>query len=224
MRGKRDNGGCLVNPNYINYVHNLNFAPKRHCGDGIQLLRSFTQSYSKTTPCFYDCHTFETPAFSLPYKLKDGEFICWGHFCSLECCKAFASEENNPRKDSSISLIALMGVKIYGNQTHIKPAPSKFVLNMFGGPLSIEEYRGDFSSNRFWVANKINCIRSAMVYDVYLNDEQVSLIEREDREDPRSNKRRVEFNLRLKREKQPAHQTKVSLLCMLGKTQTPSSQ
>ena len=115
MRGKRDNGGCLVNPNYINYVHNLNFAPKRHCGDGIQLLRSFTQSYSKTTPCFYDCHTFETPAFSLPYKLKDGEFICWGHFCSLECCKAFASEENNPRKDSSISLIALMGVKIWPN-------------------------------------------------------------------------------------------------------------
>jgi hypothetical protein len=91
--------------------------------------------------CFWDCHTFTTRPVVLPIR-DNGEYLeVTGNFCSPECACAYLFDI---RQDSHTrwEQLALL-YRVYGEacQGKIHPAPARNVLKLFGGNLSIQDYR-----------------------------------------------------------------------------------
>lgn len=115
----------------------------------VDLLKDFEEKnknneWPQTTSiaCYWCCHKFETPPFGIPVKYCDGKFHVFGCYCSLECCAAYnlASKESIDEIWERHNLINLLSKRI-GYKNIIKPAPNRLSLQMFGGHLSIQEYR-----------------------------------------------------------------------------------
>ena len=64
------------------------------------------------------------------------------------------------------SLINLYNYKETGQLESIKPADNKFVLDYFGGPLSIDEYKKNFKSNNYCNINRIPIIYLNNTYNI----------------------------------------------------------
>jgi len=212
---------CIVDVNLINYYSPtaLHAIGKNDSKKEIVYIKSYDVTYTSKTPCFYDNHTFEGDAFGLPclWDVRTNTFKIWGKFCSLECVRAYINEQEEFRKDTKLSLVAMMGRKIYGKHTQIEAAPSRYLIDTYGGPLTIEQYRSEFSSSRLWVARRIKCGLTTLVLDVYYNN---SMVEVYDSSKPKKDTETLgEPLFSLRRDKIPAHLTKLSLMQMLGKKQ-----
>lgn len=88
--------------------------------------------------CWWCCYPFEWESLHFPYAFKANTFYTTGHFCSWECMKAYAINHN---KGEQCEYITLMKKRINGKTTPTKMAPSRYCLEMFGGTVSIDEYR-----------------------------------------------------------------------------------
>jgi hypothetical protein len=66
-------------------------------------------------------------------------------FCSWSCAKSYALDRCQL---SAAALLPLLRKQVTGQRVSdsIKPAPPRTALAMFGGPLSIEEFRADAST------------------------------------------------------------------------------
>ena len=103
--------------------------------------------------CFWCCHTFTCPPCVLPTKLKGEVFHVYGNFCSKECAAAynFESQDNHnyqcPWERYSLlnHLYSLIEEK---PDLQVNLAPHRMTLEMFGGSLSIEEFRESFGLNK----------------------------------------------------------------------------
>ena len=94
--------------------------------------------------CWWCCHDYDGDSLSLPYKYDQmrNKFYTCGHFCSWSCMKSYALDKYGDMRGSIISgNIIVMRKQLYGKIGSIKPAPDKYKLNVFGGPMSIEEFR-----------------------------------------------------------------------------------
>jgi hypothetical protein len=98
----------------------------------------------KSHVCFWCCHTVEHNQFGMPirYDPIHNSFTFFGIFCSLECSSAynFSVHMGSDRAWDVQSWIQIMA-RNYGIQGIIRPAPSRYTLQMFDGPLTIEEFR-----------------------------------------------------------------------------------
>jgi hypothetical protein len=109
--------------------------------------------YNDTKPtdivCHWCCHLFDSNILGIPIKFKDTHFDVIGCFCSFECMCAynFFSGENSNTIWETYNLINLMAKKMLINQ-HIYPAPSRKCLKLFGGYMSIDEFRNFNTSNK----------------------------------------------------------------------------
>jgi hypothetical protein len=94
--------------------------------------------------CFWCCHPIVDKEFGMPirYDSIHNSFTLYGCFCSLECTAAhnFSVHMGSDRAWEIHSWIQLLARR-YGYAGRVRPAPSKFLLKMFNGPLSIEEFR-----------------------------------------------------------------------------------
>jgi hypothetical protein len=102
--------------------------------------------------CYWCCNNFTTPPLGIPVKLVDGRFHVFGCFCSLECAAAFNSSDINISVDEAFNRYALINqlARALGIKKNIRAAPPRFALAMFGGHMSIEEFR---SSNSMSIVN-----------------------------------------------------------------------
>jgi hypothetical protein len=102
-----------------------------------------TSHYNKAL-CFWCCHQVEHHQFGMPtrYDPIHNSFTFFGTFCSPECCSAynFSIHMGSDRSWDVQSWIQIMA-RNYGIEGIIRPAPSRYTLQMFDGPLSIEEFR-----------------------------------------------------------------------------------
>ncbi len=102
-----------------------------------------TSSYKKAL-CFWCCHSVEHDQFGMPtrYDPIHNNFTFFGTFCSPECCSAynFSVHMGSDRAWDVQSWIQIMA-RNYGIEGIIRPAPSRYTLKMFDGPLTIEEFR-----------------------------------------------------------------------------------
>ena len=104
------------------------------------------------TACWHCCHPFGWPPVGMPVKhspLTD-HLVLQGTFCSLNCCKAHMRAEQAPSRQSEMLLEMLaMRVKqklrLAGEEVPrhmcIRPSPPRTALRMFGGFMTIEEFR-----------------------------------------------------------------------------------
>lgn len=97
-----------------------------------------------TVACWWCCHSFDNYPVFLPisFNEKTDIFKVSGCFCSFNCVKAYSFSKKNI---VSVNLLNLMYKLLTGKKyTFIKKAPDNHILQMFGGPISIEEYRQSF--------------------------------------------------------------------------------
>ena len=157
---------CLINDHLINYVSRSFLADPVRSG-----VHRYKQQYSSSTVCFYDCH--EIPMNDRRYGMPcswnsvTGEFKTWGCFCSLECVRAYVNESCYTKKDQLLTYVALLGRKLYGKHTFIRPAPPKYITRMFGGHMSIYEYRQSLQSKNSWVIRNVHCGLTTLKYEVH---------------------------------------------------------
>jgi hypothetical protein len=102
--------------------------------------------------CWWCCHPWEGRDIHAPIKydpLKK-QFTTKGHFCSFECSKSWIIDRSGPHFGEYLMNLALYRKHVFGRSTECFPAPKRETLKIFGGPLSIEEFRK--SSNKApWV-------------------------------------------------------------------------
>lgn len=95
--------------------------------------------------CFWCCHSFDNHPWGMPVKYNDEQdyFVCKGNFCSPNCTLSYINEKynNSSRKWEYISLLNFLYFKCFSKTDIIQPAPDKYCLTEFGGPLDINEYR-----------------------------------------------------------------------------------
>jgi hypothetical protein len=107
--------------------------------------------------CFWCCHEMGPYKYGLPtaYDPIHQSFHQFGSFCSLECAAAynFSVYMGSDRMWEIHSWIQLLAKKL-GIETPIRAAPSRYLLQMFGGPLQIEDFRKCHKSlSRAYVMN-----------------------------------------------------------------------
>ncbi len=94
--------------------------------------------------CYWCCHQFSNSPVFMPCKLKGDIFEVKGIFCSFECCFSYMS--NHQRHSKNIHLLKYMYYLFTGKKffrESLRKAPEKECLKIFGGPLTIEEFRSN---------------------------------------------------------------------------------
>lgn len=94
--------------------------------------------------CYWCCHSIPHIEYGMPirYDVFHKSFTLFGSFCSLECAAAynFSTHMGSDRVWEIHSWIQMLAHR-YGYQEHVRPAPPRYLLKMFNGPLSIDEFR-----------------------------------------------------------------------------------
>ena len=145
-----------INKNYDEILDNL--STKREMDINISgtktknsvLLINFLDSNKKkiwpsstNIDCFWCCHPFDGPPCGLPCKCVNDQFNVYGIFCSPECAAAYNFDNNTFNEMWEIySLLNLLYRKVYNDKNiKIKLAAPKETLKIFGGSLSIKDFR-----------------------------------------------------------------------------------
>lgn len=99
--------------------------------------------------CHWCCHPLRSNVqpIGLPIHYIKGAFYVKGCFCCYNCAAAYALQSNNLETFATLESYALLHLlyrklhpKMKQGQFHIQPSPAREWLQMFGGPLTIEEY------------------------------------------------------------------------------------
>lgn len=98
---------------------------------------------SSKVACWWCCHTFDTVPVPLPIRYDDrrDHFFVTGTFCSWSCAKAYNWSWNLTYAPSRSELLFLLRKRTIGTMEPIRPAPHWSKLEMFGGTMSIEDFR-----------------------------------------------------------------------------------
>ena len=103
---------------------------------------------STNTHCWWCCHQFTCMPCSLPEYYKKDKFYVSGCFCSFNCTASYNFSKNDDDVWERYTLLNLMYKKLYNQKlTKINLAPPRETLKMFGGYLSIEEFRENSLKN-----------------------------------------------------------------------------
>ena len=101
--------------------------------------------------CWNCCHQFHDLIHGIPLKYENNIFYIYGFFCSPECCARYAHDNIHGNYSEIYTLINLYTNVLYQKKEKVKLAPNRLLLKMFGGKLSIEEYRNDNNKNTYEV-------------------------------------------------------------------------
>lgn len=106
--------------------------------------QSYDSINEKTNCCYWCCHHIDAKEFGLPIKYDTihDSFMTFGCFCSLECVVAYnCSHYMGCDKMWEINSWIQWMAQRMGYEPPIRPAPSRYLLKMFNGPMDISEFR-----------------------------------------------------------------------------------
>ena len=122
-----------------------------------EILQSFVENkdwlHNTDVCCWWCCHPFDTVPIGLPERYNDSinKFKVKGIFCSFSCMIVYKKECNiSCSKDYLIKFLykKLTGTLLLDAQ--LEPAPPRCTLKMFGGVLSIDEFRNSLKENKIY--------------------------------------------------------------------------
>ena len=101
--------------------------------------------------CWWCCYKFNTEPVFLPFKYNNNIFTVKGNFCSFNCCLSYNHNhtENYYETESLIYLFYKKMNDISFDKIKINYAPPKEILQKFGGPIDIDDYRQHFSVKQY---------------------------------------------------------------------------
>jgi hypothetical protein len=132
--------------NYDKQIHNLSVKLEDYYTD----LDLWTVNKFENICCWWCCHVFDTLPIGLPEKQNDNIFKVIGFFCSFECSLAYNLSLNDHKMWDRISLLYHLRNIIFKQifpdynpsiMNDIIAASPRNLLKMFGGSVTIEEYR-----------------------------------------------------------------------------------
>jgi hypothetical protein len=91
--------------------------------------------------CWWCTYNFDTLPCFIPERYYNSAFYVFGNFCSYDCAAAYNIDLRDYKVSDRNSLIKKLYLTIKGTSDEIPVAPKREVLEKFGGPLTIEEYR-----------------------------------------------------------------------------------
>jgi len=92
--------------------------------------------------CWWCTYEFDTCPCFLPDHYKNNRYYVFGNFCGFSCMLAYNENLDDYRKSIRSVLIKQMYRDIFqNNNIIIKPAGPRELLQKFGGPLDISQYR-----------------------------------------------------------------------------------
>ncbi len=98
--------------------------------------------------CWWCCHPFNGVPCALPESYRKEKFYVNGCFCTFNCAASYNFSKNDDNMWERYSLLNLMYKKLYNrNFVKINLAPPRETLKIFGGYLSIEEFRENSYKN-----------------------------------------------------------------------------
>ena len=136
-----------------------------------------TNTFNKNISCCYwCCHSIDNN-YGMPYNYDtiNDTFYTLGSFCSLQCANAYNFSTNSGSdKVWEINSWIQMIARRFGINNIIRPAPCRYLLKMFGGNLSIEEFReAHINTDKTYILNippMISiCSTSEVINTSYLN-------------------------------------------------------
>ena len=99
--------------------------------------------------CFWCAHPFTWKPSVIPEREEKGTYRVYGNFCSPSCSMSYLLDESldtHVRWERISLLHRLYGKSYKGHR--IFPAPTRQTLAIFGGPLSIDQYRATIEQQR----------------------------------------------------------------------------
>lgn len=144
---KKTNLEDLANTGHKHVIFFDEAKKKKKCS--ITMLHHITNSIiDKKTDihCFWCKHSFQTHPIGCPIKFNDKhQYICDGVFCSFNCCMSFIIDnQHNPYYENSIHLLYNIYKTISRSNNKIEQAPNWRLLDIFGGHLTISQFRDSF--------------------------------------------------------------------------------
>ena len=100
-------------------------------------IRKFSDMKHTNIRCYWCLHECDN-VVNLPYNSVNNSIGVYGTFCCPECAASFNFNELND--EYSWERYSLLNY-IYNDETKVKMAPSRLLLDIFGGPLTINESR-----------------------------------------------------------------------------------
>lgn len=91
--------------------------------------------------CWWCTYNFDNVPCCIPHKYENGCFKVYGNFCSFNCSLAYILQFIEDKKWEKVSLLNMFYREIHNTWGEIVPAPKKEVLSIYGGNVSIDEYR-----------------------------------------------------------------------------------
>lgn len=103
--------------------------------------------------CFWCCHSFTTPPVAIPLSYTNKTFHVTGCYCSFECSVSHLFSNNiihENEKWNSYNLLHILRKKLIKENIFekIEFAPPKETLQVFGGNMTIEEFRNSYTNTR----------------------------------------------------------------------------
>ena len=109
--------------------------------------------------CWNCCHPFHNHIHGLPIKYHKKIYYTYGDFCSIECSLRYLYENYDITQFREIYSNIVSYTNDLYDKCDVKMAPDKLNLKVFGGGLSIDEYRESFSNKKEHVISKPNIIQ-----------------------------------------------------------------
>jgi hypothetical protein len=91
--------------------------------------------------CWWCCHQFDTMPCMLPEKYYENKYYVFGCFCSYNCALAYNIDLDDYKTNERVTLLNYLYYEIYKSDIKLEIALPRTSLKIFGGPLTIEEYR-----------------------------------------------------------------------------------
>lgn len=104
--------------------------------------------------CWWCSHPFDTPPRFFPTKYDEirKRFKVCGNFCSWGCVKSFMLSDTVYSSKVSMSILNLLIKSIHGSTYDIPCAPPRCMLKVFGGNMTIDEFR-NIDKNQYFEVN-----------------------------------------------------------------------
>lgn len=103
---------------------------------------------SSDSACYWCCHSFSNRPVVLPIRDTGEHLIVMGNFCCPECAMAYLFDIHQDSHTRWEQLSLLNRVYTEACSGKITPAPPRTILRLFGGSLSIQEYRQLIQSHK----------------------------------------------------------------------------
>lgn len=91
--------------------------------------------------CWWCCNQFDNPPCQLPEKYYENKYHVFGCFCSYNCALAYNIDLDDYKTNERTTLLAHLYSEVFGKNIKLEPSLPRMTLKIFGGPLTIEEYR-----------------------------------------------------------------------------------